>query len=173
MARRGLTFIEVVVALAMLSVFATLALGSIGYLSANAERNKHRLQASELAHRVIIQYLDDREQTPDPDQAIWQGDAQYRVEFEEQILNMPQTDIDGLRQGAVIEDEEVGLQDKVQNMSILTIRVFKWDAKSEFEGVTPVVEFTRIYYPFLVDPDWAKDWLLDLLRESTNLQPAN
>ncbi len=169
MARRGLTFLEVVIAIAMLSVFATLALGSIGYLAVNAERNKHRLQATELAHRVIVQYLDDREKAPDPDQSIWQGDAQYRVEIIKSVLDLEQSAVEGLREGTVRDEADTDMQAQLVNMHKLTVLVFKWEPKSEADTFTPVVELSRLYYPFLNDQEWAQRWLLDMISNATDI----
>jgi len=168
MVRRGLTFIEVVVSLAMLSVFASLVLGSIGYLSQMTERSTNRLQAMELAHRVVVQYLDDQDLVPDPDQYVWQGDARYRVDIEEMILQQESTTVEGLSQGTSLDIEDVNLQQRVQSMHELTVSVYRWEPRNQREANVPVVRLTRHYSPFLQDEDWARDWLLDLLAERNN-----
>lgn len=170
--RRGLTFIEVVVALAMLSVFATLVLGSIGFVTSLTERGESRLQAMELAHRVVVQYLDDKDLVPAPDQFVWQGNTQYRVEIEESILQQESTTIEGLSEGTTLDVQDVDLQQRVQSMHKLTIAVFLWEPRTAFEANVPVVELTRHYYPFLQDEDWVRNWLLDLIAERTGARPS-
>ena len=169
MVRRGLTFIEVVVSLAMLSVFASLVLGSIGYLSRMTERSTDRLQAMELAHRVVVQYLDDQNLVPEPDQYIWQGDTRYRVEIEEKVLQQESTTVEGLSQGTSLDIGDVNLQQRVQSMHELSVSVYRWEPRTPREANVPVVQLTRHYYPFLQDEDWARNWLLDLLAERNNL----
>lgn len=172
MRRRGLTFIEVVVALAMLATFATLVVGSIGYLVQLEEREKHRLQAIELAHRVIIQYLDDSSQTPDPDQFVWQGDTKYRVDTEETILVQETSDIEGLSQGTAFGVGDVEITQRVQSMHKLTVRVYLYEPTALFPPDVPVIELARHYYPFLQDEEWAQEWLLRLISERTGAPPS-
>jgi len=167
MRRRGLTFIEVVVSIAMLATFATLVLGSISVLESNALRNKHRLQASELAHRVIVQYLDDQDSIPSPDQPVEQGDTRYRVETEETILLQETAEIEGLSESTAVSNDEVDIQDRVQSMHRLAVRVYMWEPRNEIEANTPIAELVRHYYPFLQDEDWAREWLLNILSERT------
>lgn len=170
--RRGLTFIEVVVALATLSVFGALVLGSIGHLTAMAERNKQRLQGMELAHRVVVQFLDNQELVPEPDQYIWQGDTRYRVEIEETVLDLVASEIQGLSEGAERAFEDVSLQERVQQMHKVKVSVYRWEPSNAFEAEVPVAELTRLYYPFLQDEDWIQEWLLDLIAERTGARPS-
>ena len=163
--RRGLTFIEVVMSVAMLSVFAALVTGSIGFLTVNAERDKQRLQATELAHRVIVQYLDNKALVPKPDQYIPQGDTLYRVEIEETLLDLEESDIEGLSRGSSIDLSDVNVQDRVQSMHMLSVQVYKYEPANEQEAYTPVITLTRQYYPFLQDEDWIRSWILNLIAE--------
>lgn len=58
--RRGLTFLEVVAAMVMVSAVSAMILGAIGYLKRAADRERFRLDAMEVAHRIVLAHIDDR-----------------------------------------------------------------------------------------------------------------
>ncbi|MGP1345316.1 MAG: type II secretion system protein [Phycisphaerales bacterium] len=58
-AQRGLTFLEVIMSLAMVGVVGAMITGGIGFMERAQRANALRLDAVEVAHRVIIQQVDD------------------------------------------------------------------------------------------------------------------
>jgi type II secretory pathway pseudopilin PulG len=82
-ARRGLTFIETVCAVAMLALVAAAVFGAFNSIMAQQERQAHRLGAMELCNRLILQYLTDKDTMPNKTLPIVYGDERYRWELNE------------------------------------------------------------------------------------------
>jgi prepilin-type N-terminal cleavage/methylation domain-containing protein len=57
--RRGLTILEVVIAVAILALVAGMVSAALSNLLAARDRAAYRLAAAEAAHRIILQYNDD------------------------------------------------------------------------------------------------------------------
>jgi type II secretory pathway pseudopilin PulG len=58
-ARRGLTFLEVVLASVLLGMLAATAVSAMSYVIGTQERAQRKLQALEVASRLMMIYLDD------------------------------------------------------------------------------------------------------------------
>lgn len=57
--RLGLTLLEVVLALATLMIAASALLGGVSFASMLAQRDERTLEATEVAHRLILQHMED------------------------------------------------------------------------------------------------------------------
>ena len=75
---RGLTFLEVVLAVAMLAMVAAVIVGAINSIVSGQQRSLKRLGAAELANRLMLQYLDDDESLPSSSLPIDYGPDRYR-----------------------------------------------------------------------------------------------
>src|SRR5690349_3114057 len=64
--RRGSTFIETTCAVAMLAMVAAAVLGAFTTMYGAQTRMRNRLGAMELANRLVLQYLDDKDTMPQP-----------------------------------------------------------------------------------------------------------
>lgn len=85
-ARRGLTFLEIVAAVALLGIVASALVGVTSFLAASQARQAQLLAASELANRLILMYLDDPTAMPEGNKPIAYGPNEYRWEYVEEPL---------------------------------------------------------------------------------------
>jgi len=75
---RGVTFVEVVCAIAILAVVAATTVGAINAIVSGQQRSLKRLGAAELANRLMLQYLDDEASLPSDSLPIDYGRDRYR-----------------------------------------------------------------------------------------------
>lgn len=87
-ARRGLTLIEIVLAVALLGLVAGGVFSAISSMAAAQDRQLQRLGAAELCNRLILQYLDDKEAMPDPTAPLAYADRRYRWSYKEEPVKM-------------------------------------------------------------------------------------
>ena len=88
-ATRGLTLLESVLAATVLALVIAGVTGAVGFMTTDQRRDERRLGAMELAHRIVLQHLDD-------DQAlagqqglpIDYGGARYRWDLKVQKLEV-------------------------------------------------------------------------------------
>src|SRR5690606_193583 len=59
--RDGLTLLEVVVATAMLATLGVAVMGAISFMQYYNQQSRYRLDGMEVAHRLVTQYIDDRD----------------------------------------------------------------------------------------------------------------
>jgi hypothetical protein len=77
----GLSLLEVVLAVVMLTGVATSIMSAIAYIERADARDKRRLAAHEIANRLVLQWLDDNKSMPEPWLPIAYGDR-YQFFFE-------------------------------------------------------------------------------------------
>jgi hypothetical protein len=80
--RRGLTFLEVVFASAMLAMVAAVVFGAIGFMLSRQRAEQQTLGATEVASRLMLQYIDDPYVMPDNTLAVAYGPDRYRWEMQ-------------------------------------------------------------------------------------------
>lgn len=81
--RRGVTFLEAILAVMLLAMVASSLAGAVSFMSRSQKRLDQRLGAAELASRLILQYMDDRESLPDRTLPIEYDVDRYRWTLEE------------------------------------------------------------------------------------------
>lgn len=86
--RRGMSFLEVVVALAILSMIAATSLSAVSAITGQARAARQRLAAMELANRLVLQYMDDPTRMPRAELPIEYGDERYRWMLHEGSVSM-------------------------------------------------------------------------------------
>lgn len=86
--RRGMSFLEVVLALAILSMIAATAMSAISAITGQAKAARQRLAAIELANRLILQYMDDPTRMPRPELPIEYAQERYRWSLREGAVSM-------------------------------------------------------------------------------------
>lgn len=75
---RGVTFVEVICAIVILSVTATVIISAVNAIVSGQQRSFKRLGAAEIANRLMLQYLDDEESLPSDSLPIDYGRDRYR-----------------------------------------------------------------------------------------------
>ncbi len=163
--QRGLTFIEVVVATAVLAGLATMVLGTLSFMETASLRQKHRLNAAEVAHRVIAQFLDDPDKLPDKSLPIQQGEHLYRFILREEILVTEEGDARGLRRGAGRIANDLPAEEQLRNiLARVTVQVYLDDPSAPIDTSAPMADLVRIYGTLsLADEDAIMKRLLKLV----------
>ncbi|MEM9065425.1 MAG: type II secretion system protein [Planctomycetota bacterium] len=87
--RRGTTLIESVLAMALVAAIASTLLGTLAYLRNTELRRAQRLSAAEIAHRLVLQHLDDpRALDPFRGEPIRLGTVGYRWDIQADRLRV-------------------------------------------------------------------------------------
>ena len=68
--RRGMTFLETIVAVAIIGMLAAAVTSAISFIGNTQRRQQRQLEAAEIAHRLILQYIDDPDEMPKPTETI-------------------------------------------------------------------------------------------------------
>ncbi len=76
--RKGMSFLEVVVALAILGMVAATSFAAITAITSQVRASRSRLAATELANRLILQYMDDPTRMPQSSLPIEYAGNRYR-----------------------------------------------------------------------------------------------
>ncbi len=100
--RRGTTLIEVVLAALLLSIVVTMIVSTVSNVTLADMRGRQRLEALELANRLLLQFLDDKEKMPASSAHIMQGMGAYRWALRETPVRMdfPDASVFTVREGA-------------------------------------------------------------------------
>lgn len=151
-ARRGMTMIEVVVATFTLAIAAAMISGGISFSANLSERNRERLAAVEVAHRIIITHVrDPRELKGQPQRVLFDGHY-YAFDLDEEVLSKDQVEGTGAVRRSVKKSADVDLVEKLNNqLQRVTVRV-KLDEPSE--KPRPVLAtMTRMFNPYAGDAE--------------------
>ncbi len=127
-AHAGLTFLEVVISLAMLAGVTSVILGAVGFIENAAVRDRMRLDATEVAHRVVIQYIDDPSWLKNQPKRYIYNERPYVFKYEEQYL------LDG-EEGVAASAETTEDFDDIVASAMRVVTVTVW-----LEGEGGVVE---------------------------------
>lgn len=147
-APRGLTFIEVMMATMLLVGFASIVVGAMSFLEMSAIREKHRLQGTEVAHRLIVQYLDDKDNMPSDEKLIQQGENYYRYTLVETSLQRDDSESGLSRRRARRVDELTAEQSLLAMLNRVTVTVYLDDPASPvLDARFPVAQLSRTYNP--------------------------
>lgn len=170
-----MTFIEVVVATGILAGLATMILGTLSFMENATLRQKHRLNATEVAHRVICQFLDDPDKLPDKNLPIQQGEHYYRFILRDEILVTEESDTDRLRHGQGRVTSQMDAQEQLRSMlGRVTVQVYLHDPGNPIDTGAPMCELVRVYGTLsLADEDAIMKRLLKLVEQIQNPRTNN
>jgi len=145
--RAGMTFLEVIVAFALLGVVTAAIFGVFGFVSGTQLRQQRMLACAEVANRLMLQYLDEPTGMPDTHKPVEYGPqgapARFRWDYAEdqvQIIEVMADQRDQSRQSPFSPDR----------FRQVTIRVWLGEESggSRFpEGDTPSATLTRMVDP--------------------------
>ncbi len=91
-AERGSTLIEVVCASLILAIAITMIVGAITAVTSADLRARQQLEGLELANRLLLQFLDDKEKMPSQEAHINQGMGTYRFKLTETPVKLSYPD---------------------------------------------------------------------------------
>jgi len=154
--RRAFSLIEVVMASTLLAIVASAVVGGITTVVAADSRNQQKLEALELANRLLLQYLDDKDAMPNAGAHVFQGRGVYRWQMHTSPveLSMPAE--------SVIDKPADGPGAKtIDKLVLLSVSVYvgKPDGMGGYTHGDRVCTLTRVYHPLSViyrNPDMMK-----------------
>lgn len=163
-ARLGLTLIEVVVATATLTLTAGAIVGGMNFMAAVSERDRLRLDAIEVAHRMIQQQIEDPSLLSGQIKRAEMNGHYYSFTLQEFVLN---SDEDGkittggrFKYKSKQSSEATGDERVKGKLNQLVARVYLDDDNTGVGGKAPLAELSRIY-------NWLRGDQDNLLRDLT------
>jgi prepilin-type N-terminal cleavage/methylation domain-containing protein len=145
--RRGMTLLEVVFAMALLAVVAASAAGAFGFATASQLRERQRLAAAEVAHRLVLAYLDDPSDMPDSTRPLEYGPPEAPARFRWEYSELPVflTEIAGDRRDSTRQSPL-----SMDRFRIVTVRVWLSEESGGTrygDGNTPGARLSRMVDP--------------------------
>ena len=163
----GLTLLEVVVAIAMLAGMATVVLGAVSLIENAAARERHRVNAAEVAHRVIVQIIDDHKWIDNqPNHRVAQGEHWYQFDHRIDVLTR-ERGLDGAEstrrtaKSAAEADVEERLRSQIHQVTV-TVYLENEDGR---RSPVPYARLTRIYNPVMGEGERGIKYVMDLFQK--------
>ena len=142
--RRGVTFLEAVLASVLLALVASTLAGSVSFMTRSQRIMDQSLGAAELANRLILQYIDDRDSLPDRALPIEYDIDLYRWSLQESGVKFEFDNI--------VDDENtgVGTGASLSRIKLITIRV--WLASDSGGSLSYTTSVPHCQITRLIDP---------------------
>ena len=168
---RGITFLEVVLAVALLGLTTLSVVLATNYISAASIRNAHRLNASEIANRLLLQYFDDPESLPSEAASVEYGregvSYRYRWALGEESLSVelptpiaPSTEEDKREQQLARLGRSTA--DRFGRFRVVRVRV--WLSEETGGSYSPETGVPQATLARMYDPADIPNWNPDKLR---------
>lgn len=142
--RRGVTFLEAILASVLLALVASTLAGGVSFMTNAQRRMDQKLGAAELANRLILQYIDDRDSLPNKALPIEYDIDRYRWTLEEApvefVFDNMQDDTSG----------GVGGGASLSRIKLITIRVWlgaESGGSLSYTDDVPGITITRLIDP--------------------------
>lgn len=157
--RSGLTMLEVVMSTAMLTVAAAMILGGISFGTNLALRESRRLEAMEVAHRIVVTHIRDPRELIGQPKRVRFGDHMYRFEIDEDVLIREMTEEAGpiRRSGRKAQDMDFAAMLSAQ-LFLVRVSVYP-DEIPAATGQAPLAALSRVYTLMSYDEEDLLDWL--------------
>lgn len=147
-ARAGLTFLEVVVSIAILAGVGSIVFGVIGFTTGNQQRDAHRVEAMEVAHRVVLQWIDDPEWIRSQPKRYPYAGSTYAFEVREMFLvNEEDRDVSGGRMSATPTPQDEAGTREIITSGLRLLDVYVWRERED--GIVedePLAHINRVYW---------------------------
>lgn len=149
--RRGVTLLEVVLAGLLLGLATSAITSAFGVIQTLSDRGRQRLEAAEIAHRAILQYIDDPTQIDAQGREVWKmGRGRYRILIYEQSLSRTEGENVSIRKARA----SAGLDFNsvlVNRLLMVTVEVFQ-DVDGQ-RGPQAIEVMSRIIDPLAFSDD--------------------
>lgn len=146
-ARRGATFLEAILGVVLLGLVTTSLVGAVTFMRNAETRLARHLGAAELANRLILQLIDDRDSLPNPSLPLEYSDALYRWELDEQPVRFIVQ-----QQGVAVDSSASGVGSGVSLDRVKLVIVRVWLAPESGGSTTYTTEVPSVVITRLVDP---------------------
>ncbi|HBU43207.1 MAG: hypothetical protein ACIAQ0_12990 [Phycisphaerales bacterium JB058] len=157
--RRGFSFLEAVLAAALLGIIASAIFSVLGYVYAADRADSVQLGAAEVANRIIITYLDDETSIKKLPDLIDYGPDSFRWELEEDTVRIEEPN----RHLRVTAGQEGAVPNALVRLDEIRVTVWQDDGTdaSLVPGSTPGVRLNRLVNPIAYRGDDAINRLLE------------
>ena len=163
--RRGISLIEVIMASVLLAVIASAVVGGITTVIAADSRNQQKLESLELANRLLLQFLDDKDALPKQETHITQGRGVYRWVMRQSPVQVSMPD-----ESVIVKPSGDSPASKtIDKLILLSVSVYSGvpDGMGGYDYGDRVCTLTRMYHPLSViyrNPDMMKRLAADPAR---------
>lgn len=177
--RRGLTLIEVVVATVTLVLASAAVFGGVTFIASMAARDRSRLGALEVAHRVILQHMEDATVLAGQPLRSEMSGSYYCYVMEEMLIKAEEPGRQAapgtpVTYTAVPLHEAEGTDRIGKPLNLLTVRVYADDDATGPANKPVLAELSRVYNWLSQDGDTLLDKLKQRFgRELDNAGLAN
>lgn len=155
--------IEVVVATATLVVAAAMIYGGITFSANVANRNVRRLEATEVAHRIVVTHIRDPSELVGQPKRVRFGNHMYRFELDEIVLVKELTEGQGPSRRSGVSASELDLTSILNNQLFqVTVRVYP-DEIAEYSNQPSLASLSRVYTLMSLQDEDLLDWLTNRL----------
>lgn len=140
----GVSLIESVFAMAILGIVVGALMGALGFLNAAQTRERERLAAMELAHRIVLQYLDDKN-------AVLNLPA--KIEYGPELYNWSY-DLDHVGVRGRMSGQRSRTTERFQSLRVSVWLSEESGGSAQMSDLVPGVTLTRVFDPLpLRNPD--------------------
>lgn len=168
--RRGFSMLEVVAAVAILAIItATVAVG-LNYMVARNARERRQLAAMEMANRLVLMYMDDKNSMPSQTTPLPYGGEEYM--YSERMTRVELNDSPSVASALRAATRGGISRDRLE---VVTIRVWlhkDLQGREYAPDTAPSATLARIYDPLNItrNPDSGENRITDpnLLRDVVN-----
>jgi len=150
--RRGLGLLEALLALVVLGSAITIAVGGMGAIQQMNRVQQDRLNAMEVAHRLLLNHMIDPDSLPSTERPIAQGDGVYRYQIEEAVLEAEDQGSRTRRRSRPMR-EMTGNQRLQAGLVMVTVHVYFDDRGDIDQERGEIAQLSRIYDPFDTDEE--------------------
>lgn len=152
--RRGMTFLEVVFATALFAIVASSILGVFAFTVNAVNREQKMLACAEVANRLILAYMDDPTDMPDPGKTIEYGPDESPLHFRYDYQEDPLVLIEARGDAKERMRDSPLRADRYVQVSVKVWLAEKSGGTRNAEDSTPQFVLTRMYDPaYLRNPD--------------------
>ena len=170
-ARAGLTFVEVIVCLGIVAGAAGLVFGTVGFLERVALHNRDRLNGTEVAHRVILQWIDDFQSLRGQVHRVEHDGRMYQFDVWEEVLltesgNEPGSSRSTSQRRSSVKADNVSAEDRLNaQIHQITVDVFL-ELPDGSRSARPVATLVRSYNPMMGLGGRGMKYMTKVLEES-------
>ncbi|TVQ61542.1 MAG: hypothetical protein EA379_06300 [Phycisphaerales bacterium] len=169
---KGVTFLEVVFSAALLSIAATTITSAFTFIERLSLHDEARLGAHEIAHRTLLQFMDDPRSLPPDDVILPLGRFDYRYLLREEILAASQVEGENTTVRHSRHASGVSLIERFQaRLALITVDVYL--DEDGRRGPRPIATLSRIYDPmasFDDDPEAGMRNVIHMFQDEPVLQ---
>jgi len=168
--RGGLTFLEVLLSAAMLTMIAGAITAAHQGVHRMSSQQEQWLEATEVAHRLILNYLLDPQSLPEQGQKITRDLGVYEHVLKEEMLVEQESEEDRRTVREPVPEDELERDERLgAGLKRITIEIYPLGQRGRGR---PLASLSRTYNPFEGDEDVLLRQVQELMGQQFQL-PVN